>query len=275
MSSVHRPAGFLLSALFAVGLAACGDNNAAPGADDGEDDDGGGATLPDASGADPDSGGGQPDGGGGDKDAGDRPDAGDVDGGSDRDAGDVPDAGDRDGGGAPDAGDPDAGTPDAGEPDAGPDPLDGEFLLALRANALPDARIRLITTVDFTATDGDTGVADFTFQPIVATNCSAGMGGLPVGAATTVSDIPIDGEGAFQIVLSQLTLPALANAITCTEVVVDEIDVLGTVQSPDLTCGTVTVTLDTLVLAGTFGAIRIPPGTVGDANLPEPVVACP
>ena len=148
-------------------------------------------------------------------------------------------------------------------------------MLALSANALPDARIRLITTVDFTATDGEAGVADFTFQPIVATNCSEEMGGLTVGAATTVSDIPIDDEGAFQIVLSQLTLPALANAITCTEVVVDEIDVLGTVQSPDLTCGTVTVTLDTLVLAGTFGAIRIPPGTVGDDNLPEPVVACP
>ncbi len=140
---------------------------------------------------------------------------------------------------------------------------------------LPNTRIRLITTVDFTATEGDAGVADFTFQPIVATNCSAEMGGLPVGEPTTVSGIPIDGEGAFQIVLSQLTLPALANAITCAEIVVAEIDVLGTVQSPDLTCGTVTVTLGTAELAGTFGAIRIPPGTVGDENLPEPVVACP
>ena len=61
MSSVHRPAGFLLSSLFVLGLAACGDNNAALGADDGDDDDGGGATLPDASGGEPDSGGGQPD----------------------------------------------------------------------------------------------------------------------------------------------------------------------------------------------------------------------
>ena len=33
--------------------------------------------------------------------------------------------------------------------------------------------------------------------------------------------------------------------------------------------------LETLMLAGTFGAIRIPPGTVGDDNLPAPVVACP
>jgi hypothetical protein len=275
MSSVHRPAGFLFSALFALGLAACGDNNAAPWADDGDDDDGDGATLPDASGGDPDSGGGQADAGGGDKDAGDQPDAGDLDGGSDRDAGDVPDAGGLDGGGAPDAGEPDAGTPDGGAPDAGPDPLDGEFLLALQADLAPDVRIRLITTVDFTDGGGGAGVADFTFQPIVATNCSVEMGGLPVGATTTVNAIPIDVEGAFQIVLSQLTLPALANAFTCTEVVVDEIDVLGTVQSPDLTCGTVSVTLDTIELAGTFGAIRIPPGTVGDENLPAPVVACP
>ncbi len=133
--------------------------------------------------ASPDSGGGQPDGGGGDKDAGDRPDAGDVDGGSDRDAGDVPDAGDRDGGGAPDAGDPDAGTPDAGEPDAGPDPFDGEFLLGIRANALPDPTHppRFIARGLHGDRRGCGWRGDFTFQPIIADDCVANMGGLPVG----------------------------------------------------------------------------------------------
>ena len=194
MSSVHRPAGFLLSALFALGLAACGDNNAAPGADDGDDDGGGGATLPDASGGEPDSGGGQPDGGGGDKDAGDRPDAGDVDGGSDRDAGDVPDAGDLMA-----AVHPMPATPMPGRPMPESRTLARIRSMASSCSALrverPSTRtirIRFITTVDFTATDGDAGgTADFSFQPIVADDCVGGHGRVARRCADAVERRPV------------------------------------------------------------------------------------
>ena len=284
MSFVHRRAGVLLSAIVSSLLVGCGDNNEPIHGGGGDDDDDGAGAMSDAAG------GGAPDGGSGvkpdansdDQDAGGKADAGDLDGGGDEDAGE-PDGGDRDGGAAPDAGidagTPDAGdldgaTPDAGEPDAGPDELDGEFLLAIAANLAPASPIRFITTVDFTPTGGSAGTADFTFQPIIAENCAAGMGGLPVGAAFTSPGIEIAADGTFQIALSNVTLPAEANTILCAELTADLIEVSGTMRGPDLTCGDVTVTSGTLQLLGTFGAIRIAPGTIGD-DLPDPVAACP
>jgi hypothetical protein len=289
MSLIHRLAVVLHLALLTIAIAACGDDNAprGGGGDDDDDDDGGG-TMVDA-GDTPD--GGQPDAGvepdaGGSPDGGDRDAGGSPDGG-DRDGGGAPDAGDRDGGGAPDAGEtdagapdagptdagePDAGEPDAGEPDAGPDELDGEFLLALVAIILPDSPIRFITTVDFTPTDGGAGTAVFTFQPIIVDSCAPGMGGLPVGDPVTTPPVDIAADGTFQIGFVDLVLPAQANPLTCEELTASSVDVDGTVQSPDLTCGT---GLLIGTIEGTFGAIRIEPGTVGDANLPEPVTACP
>lgn len=266
MSFVHRSACLALTTLLAAASGACGDNNAARN-DDGDD---GGGTLPDGAG-----GGGeldasvQPDAAGSDIDASPGLDAGDVDGGGDEDAGTRPDGGDIDAGGKPDGGELDAGAPDAGS-----DPLDGEFLLSLEAAQLPGVPVRFITTVDFTGSE-EGGTADFTFQPIIREACAAGMGGLPVGEPFTTPGIAVDGKGAFQIVIADVTLPALASPLGCAEVTADSIEVSGTVQSPDLSCGDVTVTIGTGELLGTFGAIRIEPGTVGDANLPEPVTACP
>lgn len=290
MSFVHRRAGVLFSALVATLLLACGDDRAARGGGGGgdDDDDGAGSTADAGGGGAPDSGGGAPDASGGRKDAGGTADGGTADGGSDKDAGGAsdagdidggaaPDAGDLDGGAAPDAGQVDAGTPDAGEPDAGADPFDGEFLLSLVAPAVnPNNPIRFIATVDFTQGGGGAGTADFSFQPIIAPECTPDSGGLPVGDAVVVTGVPISAQGTFDISLSGATLPGQANplpipGIMCTDLPA-QLDVAGAIVSTDLTCGTITALGS---VPGTFGAIRIPPGTVGDANLPDAVTACP
>jgi len=289
MTLRNRTACFALCALIAAAGSACGDDDDAL-TDDGDgqgtaaDAAGGDGAADAASGGEVDAapggedGGGRLDGGALDgaavEDAGSLPDGGDLDGGAAPDASPA-DGGPLDGGGAPDAGPADGGVPDGGAPDAGPDPFDGEFLLSIRVDLFPNAPIRLITTVDFTP-GGEGGTADFTFQPIKFGGCAPeGNGGLPVGDPFTAAGIGVDGAGAFEIGLADVTLPAGANTPLCIELTAESINVAGTVRGPDLTCGEVTVGALGGQLTGTFGAIRIPPGTVGDANLPEPVTECP
>ncbi len=136
----------------------------------------------------------------------------------------------------------------------------------------PNDPIRFIATVDFTGA-GEGGTADFSFQPLIAADCVADMGGLPVGEPFASNGVPVGADGTFQMTLNG-TLPADANpvpALQCQELAA-EIEVTGQIISADLSCGTVVV-LGTIM--GTFGAIRIPPGTVGDENLPAPLTACP
>jgi hypothetical protein len=290
MSLVHRTAFLALSALLAVASGACGDDDALSD-DGGADDDG---TRADAGG-----GGGESDAGGGNGDAAPPlPDGGKPDGGGDTDGGTRPDGGDADGG-TPDAAPGDAGTPDAGQPDAAPpdaappdgappdaappdaalpDPQDGEFLLSVAVELFPNNPIRFITTVEFTQV-GEGGTADFTFQPIIAPNCVPETSGFPVGTPVTVTGIPIAADGTFNIDLVGATLPGPANpiplpGIQCTELT-GNVSVTGAIVNPDLSCGDAEVTAGTITIPGSFGAIRIVPGTVGDDNLPAPVSACP
>lgn len=287
MSLVHRTARLGLVALLATAWVGCGDDDAFSdddddGADDGTTIDAGdgdeidagepdaapspdAAPTPDAATFDA----APPDGGG--IDASLPPDAGEIDAGT-------PDAGPPDAGPV-DAGTPDAGTPDAGPPDAAPpDDLDGEFLLGIVAGIFPDAPIRFITTVDFTPSGGGgtAGTADFSFQAINAAVCVPGQGGFPVNAPPLVAnDVPINADGTFTIEFIGQTLPGPSNpvpvtGIQCTDLTAN-ITVNGTIVSADVTCGTV----ETPLLPLTFGAIRIPPGTIGDANLPPPLTACP
>lgn len=287
MEAVMSPARAALVALsvsLATSAFGCGDDDAQP--DDGDDQ----GTVADASTGDPDGGdGAAPDAGRGKADAapgdgggdGGEPDAGGgaPDGGGDPDAGTPPDAGGNDDAGPIDAGTPDGGPLDAGPldgggpVDAGPDPLDGQFLLGIRLALAPTApAVRFITTVDATGAS-----ADFTFQAITAANClDGGGGGFPVGNTESAPGIAIAPNGTFQLTLTTVTLPAEANSVLCSELSAESISVQGTVASPDLTCGTITVNATGLPpLAGTFGAIRIPTGTVGDENLPAPVTSCP
>jgi hypothetical protein len=279
MSLPHSTALLALSALLATASLACGDDDAGG--------DGGDGTVADASAGEPDASRGEPDANRGGEDAaptidsGVEPDGGGKPDAGREDAGSPPDAGGGDDAGTPDAGTLDAGTPDAGPldaggpPDAGVDPFDGEFLLSIRLNLAPDAPpVRLITTVDFTGSS-EGGSADFTLQPISASICLGGAtGGFPVGDAATANGIPVGTDGRFQIALTNVAVPADANSILCTALT-GNINVAGAVVTPDLTCGTITVSALGQQLPGTFGAIRIPPGTVGDPNLPAPVTSCP
>lgn len=203
--------------------------------------------------------------------------------------GDDDDDDDTTDGATPDAsggdGTPDAAveTPDAAvvTPDAavgGGDPADiaGSFLLSIQTPL--GGPLRLIADVEYTAA-GEGGTADFTFQPIVATNCDEKTGGQPAGDPVTVTGVTINADGTFELALDDVTVDGSANAIICDAEIQADLVVTGGVNDADLNCGTISGMVTAPVMApldgSTFGAVRVEPGTVGDANLPTPVIECP
>jgi hypothetical protein len=168
---------------------------------------------------------------------------------------------------------PDAGIID--EPDA--EPLDvipnitGHFLVALSPVVAPDARILYIATTDMTPTTSG-GVVDIqaltaldrdTFDPVPDTDPLASMGN-EVNLAGQF-EAPVRGD-----------VPGRANPLSGQPLIID-VTLLGTIVDEDLWCGIangVETTLNIDLNGSTFGAIRIPEGTTGDA-LPDPLAACP
>jgi hypothetical protein len=98
--------------------------------------------------------------------------------------------------------------------------------------------------------------------------CPPPQGGDPIPSC------PVDATGAFNPHFA-LVLPAAANPITHSTINLLA-DQHGQLRSNDFFCGTVTGTVvetGTPLDGTTFGAIRIPEGTLGDA-LPEVIVDC-
>jgi hypothetical protein len=201
------------------------------------------------------------------------------------------DAGDDDGaqadsgsGGQADAGggEPDAagGEADAGEPDAAP--IEGDqFLLGINLT-VEDSPFgdltgvsRVIATI---AIDGAT--ADFNLQPVVAPECpDAGDSGEVIGPATVVTDVAIGKDGTFEFDVANATFTQGSVGIPqiCTlGDVVANLTVSGQVQATG-PCGGVEGTsvapVANLNVTGTFGAVPIETGTVGD-DLPKAVLTC-
>jgi hypothetical protein len=171
----------------------------------------------------------------------------------------------------------DAGPPTGGCP-AEYFAVDGEFLLSIQT-ALGDP-LRLVVTATSTPMASG-GTVDLAFQPLVAGNCPGqeGNGGQPAGdPLPPLEDIPVAADGTFDVTQLDATTPGEANPITCADIVAD-IQFIGCTKSADLICGDIDGMVKQplmLPLTGsTFGAIKIETGARGDANLPEPVAACP
>jgi hypothetical protein len=155
-------------------------------------------------------------------------------------------------------------------------PLNGEFLLAIQTSlGMP---LRLVVNTTTTATEAG-GTVDLTFQPLIAENCVAGMGGQDAGETLPpLSDVTVNPDGTFELAQLAATTPGVANPITCGDILAD-IEFFGCIQSEDFICGTVGgMVMEPIPLpldGSTFGAVKIDTGTRGDANLPAAVGACP
>jgi len=156
--------------------------------------------------------------------------------------------------------------------------IDGEFLLSISVVIAPDNTVRFIATSDINI-EGGAGTLTLSFQPLKVDQCQpTGNGGTEVGDPLAANDLGVDAAGVFQLTHDGASVDGKANPISCSEIVADLV-LDGVIQSEDLFCGDVSgqahQPLDISLDGSTFGAIRIEPGTRGDANLPEPVTSCP
>ena len=154
--------------------------------------------------------------------------------------------------------------------------INGEFLLTIQPSFDANHFLKFIVTSEITI-DGDTGSLDLSVQPLAAERCDEGNGGNEVGDAIVADDLSVDVNGAFELTHDGVMVTMLANDVTCTDIVANLV-LNGLIKSEDLYCGEVSgrvLTTGSNLEGSTFGAIRIEPGTRGDANLPESVKACP
>jgi hypothetical protein len=156
-----------------------------------------------------------------------------------------------------------------GEADAGAGhlfDLTGNFLLSLSTAVAPDQPILFQLTNTMTLNDDGTGALTVSLQPLSAMNEK------PVGMAFGNS-AQVAADGTFVIDLSMKDIPADANPITGTDLVVS-VMMEGMTRSADQFCGDLTGMVNMPVpldLTGSkWAAIRIPDG----GALPKPVTSC-
>jgi hypothetical protein len=154
--------------------------------------------------------------------------------------------------------------------------IDGEFLLAILPSISPNSTLKFVVTADITI-DGSSGSLDLTIQPLAAEKCDEGNGGNEVGDPIEVTGLAVDQGGSFELSQDGVTVTSLANDVTCTDIVANLV-LNGLIKDENMFCGDVSgrvTTTGSNLEGSTFGAIRIEPGTRGDANLPDPLKACP
>lgn len=154
--------------------------------------------------------------------------------------------------------------------------IDGEFLLTIQPGFDPNHSLRFAVTSEITI-DGTSGTLNLNVQPLAADRCDEGNGGNEVGDPIEANDLAVDENGSFAFTHDGVMVTSLANDVTCSDIVAN-LELNGLIKTENLFCGDVSgmvLTTGSNLEGSTFGAIRIEPGTRGDANLPEPVKACP
>jgi hypothetical protein len=156
--------------------------------------------------------------------------------------------------------------------------IDGEFLLAIVPVFAPNNTLRFAVTSDITI-DGSSGMLTLSFQALAADKCDEGNGGNEVGdPIPTDQPVAVNEGGAFTLIHEDATVAAEANDVTCGPIRAD-LELTGQIRDENMFCGDVAghvyEPLPNELEGSSFGAIRIEPGTRGDANLPEPLKACP
>ncbi len=154
--------------------------------------------------------------------------------------------------------------------------IGGEYYLALSPVVAQDALLELIVTTELDLTV-DPALLSLSFQALCTQEdqCTVGQ---PVGDPHVESGIEVNEECGFEANIESIIIAGGANTLSGSEID-GELQLLGTLQADDFYCGIVNgvanvggapIPIDN----STFGAIRVPDGTLGD-DLPEPIAACP
>jgi hypothetical protein len=153
--------------------------------------------------------------------------------------------------------------------------VSGTFLIGLTNDLLAAVNpIQFLATQTVDMTGGGYRVT-LSFQPLNKTTR------LAVGAPAVFGPVDVSTNGEFTANLpGELTIPAEANTLLVAPIVANMVVIVGRISTADFHCGTLdgNVTQPVVIDLGeshtTYGAIRVPPGTMGTA-LPTPVVRCP
>lgn len=165
---------------------------------------------------------------------------------------------------------------DAADPsDATTADFSGLYLFAIRRR-MGDP-IRFLATVAFSPSLGGGGTAVFSLQPLKVDSCPlVGSGGTAVGSPLAASDVEVD-DAAFEFTIADALIVGEANPNMCSALSVD-LRIEGAARGDGSLCGVVggaiTLPPGQTFDGGTFGAVAVAPGTIGDANLPDPVISC-
>ena len=152
----------------------------------------------------------------------------------------------------------------------------GEFLMSLDTSIAPGAFLKFIgtTVIDKTV---NPAVLSITLQPLCTQAAAACTLNEPLGAPFVMDDTDVDENCDYTVPISGIALEGGANPISGSALV-GELVMSGNLRDADLYCGIVNGDADVGSIVNidnsTFGAIRIAPGTTGDA-LPDSVGACP
>jgi len=154
--------------------------------------------------------------------------------------------------------------------------VNGEFYFSLSPVVAQESFLELIATTELDLTV-DPAQLTLTLQPLCsqADQCTVGQ---PVGATSVIPDITVDSECSFTVDIPSIIIPGGANTLSGAEID-GNLELIGNLQSDDFYCGVVNgiatvggapIPIDN----STFGAVRITPGTLGDA-LPTAIAICP
>src|SRR5262249_42379631 len=99
---------------------------------------------------------------------------------------------------------------------------------------------------------------------------------LPVGSPIGYAPVEVAANGSFNASVASLTIPAAANTLAPIDIVADSIVIHGQILTANAHCGTLDGNVTSPAIGSlaaqhtTYGAIRVAPGTMGNALPPPP-----
>jgi hypothetical protein len=156
--------------------------------------------------------------------------------------------------------------------------ISGEHLLAIAVSFAPSAPLQFRCSTSL-AMDGAEGTLDLSCLPLLVDDDDTPEDErAPVGEALAQDNILVMADGTFCATIVG-TVPGDANPISGADIVTDEngLELSGTITDADQFCGTLEGMINQPFVSeinGTFGAVRVTPGAIGE-DLPAPVSDCP
>jgi hypothetical protein len=158
-------------------------------------------------------------------------------------------------------------------PLTGVEDLSGQHFLAISVSVSPTQPLKFTCATTYDGSDGG-GELALSCTPLKVSGLTP-IGDPLVGSGEVAAD------GTFSITFGTeadpATVPGMANPISGSDISTNGLTIDGTVCNASFFCGSLAGSIQQPPVGdvtGSFGGVRIDPGTEGD-DLPEPVVECP